>query len=375
MSSATGRVRPERPKRRVNPDGKTVVWIARYTRPDGQRAIWKPTWNRGKGTFARQDDAQRAINEAYDWHENHHGSHAPLTLGDYFATWTQHHPRAERTNITNENRIAHMLDVKLEGKPLRDWPYGELRRRHANGLVDHMLRQEGRAVTGVRNILRSLSAMNEDAITDETAEINFVQGVKVRANDPRCTKPAKAKRIFTFEQMHAFAAKAGAYEPMIRAFSDTGMRLGEVLPLRRTDFDGKTFSVSRTAHEGAVEDGTKTDHGEPVAGREVPCPPALAELIRAMPARIDTDLLFPTHTGKLWRERNFYRDVWEPTREASGMACTPHEFRHSYISHLRAMGVDDADLAKIAGHTIETMIGVYTHSTGKSFDKVRGLIG
>ena len=33
--------------------------------------------------------------------------------------------------------------------------------------------------------------------------------------------------------LHAFAEAAGPYEAMVRVFTDTGMRLGEVLPLRR----------------------------------------------------------------------------------------------------------------------------------------------
>jgi integrase len=107
----------------------------------------------------------------------------------------------------------------------------------------------------------------------------------------------------------------------------------------------------------------------------VPCPPTLGRLLQARPARIDTPLLFPTPTGKLFWERNFYRDVWYRVIQASGIQCTPHEFRHSYLSLLRAEGVDDADLAAIAGHTVETMIGHYTHALGRSFDTVRGLIG
>jgi hypothetical protein len=43
----------------------------------------------------------------------------------------------------------------------------ELRRRHALALVDHMLRVQGRATTGAVGILHALSAMAEDAITDE----------------------------------------------------------------------------------------------------------------------------------------------------------------------------------------------------------------
>lgn len=102
----------------------------------------------------------------------------------------------------------------------------------------------------------------------------------------------------------------------------------------------------RTAHEGEVAEGTKNDHGEVVAGRVAPCPPTLLELIQRAPTRIDTALLFPTPSGRMWRERNFYRDVWEPTRKATGMDCTPHEFRHSWVTLLRAAGVDDADLPR-----------------------------
>lgn len=45
------------------------------------------------------------------------------------------------------------------------------------------------------------------------------------------------------------------------------------------------------------------------------------------------------------------------------------------MSHLRAAGVNDADLAEIAGHRIETMISRYTHPLRRSFDQVRGVIG
>ena len=76
------------------------------------------------------------------------------------------------------------------------------------------------------------------------------------------------------------------------------------------DFDGETLQVRRTAHEGQILEGTKTDHGEPNAGRVVPVPATLAWM------------LFPTPRGRLWRERTFYRDVWNPTQKG-------RRFRHS----------------------------------------------
>jgi integrase len=363
-------MRRESPIRRRYPSGR-AVWVARYTGRDGRHHIAKPTWNKGKGTFDRKADAQLAIDEAYGL------SDRPDTLGAYFAIWTERHPRSERTNATNEHRVGRLIDVEVEGIALKDWPLRELRRRHALVLVDHMLRTEGRATTGAVGILRSLSAMAEDAITDVVCDLNPFKGIRIRASDPRAQKRRRPIRVFSFEEMHRFAKAAGRYEAPVRTFTDTGMRLGEVLPLRPEDFDGETLQVRRTAHEGTILEGTKTDHGEEDAGRVVPVAATLAWMLEA---QINLngpgfELIFTTPRGRLWRERTFYRDVWKPTQEASDLDIRPHECRHSYVTHLRVAGVNDADLAEIAGHRVETMLARYAHAVGGSFDAIRAAVG
>jgi hypothetical protein len=59
-------------------------------------------------------------------------------------------PRTKRTNKTNSDRISCVLGVEIEGRPLREWELDEIRRRQVLALVDHMLREEGRAAQGVR---------------------------------------------------------------------------------------------------------------------------------------------------------------------------------------------------------------------------------
>ncbi len=379
--------RRQSPVRRANPSG-TTVWVARYKGPGGKRRIAKPHWNGGKGTFRFKRDAQRAIDEAV---ERAYGLGITQhdTVESYFQTWTQRHPRAKRTNATNEHRIGRVLDVQLDGRRLGGWRLDELRRRHALELVDHLLREQGRAVQGVRGILGSLSVLCENAIDDEVAGANPFKGLRLRRNDPRARKASRPVKVWSFDQIRAFAAGGRPearraldpplpphnYEALLLIPGLTGLRLGEFIALRRQDFDGEVFTVSRTAHEGEIQAGTKSDHGEPTAGRAVPCPRSLARLIREMPVRIDSDLLFPTPKGKLWRERNFYRDVWYPAQRATGMDPIPHHFRHSYITQLRAAGIDDADLAGVAGHTVETMVGTYTHALGRSHDRIRKVIG
>jgi integrase len=128
-----------------------------------------------------------------------------------------------------------------------------------------------------RSIVRSLSAMVEDAITDEVCDLNPFKGVRIRASDPRAQKKRRPIRVFSFEEMHRFAKAAGPYEALVRTFTDTGMRLGEVLPLRAEDFDGETLQVCRTAHEGVVLDGRRrTTARRALAASSSPRDPRLA---------------------------------------------------------------------------------------------------
>lgn len=348
----------ESPIKRRNPSGD-VRWVARYTGPDGKR--------RSAGTFELKRDAQDAIDAAYET------PRLGATVGEYVKTWTARHPRSERTNRTNDHRVSRVLDVRLEGRRLADWPLAQLRRRQVNDLVDHMLRKQGRSTTGAANVLRALSAMCEDAITDEVAGSNPFKGVRLRSNDPRAIKQARQARVWTFEQMHAFAAKAGEHEPMVRVLADCGLRVGELFALERAHVDlrGGEFKVTGSAWNGRVVGSSREKRHD----RSGPIPPGCLALLRAMPVRIDSPWLFPTPTGRLWRYDNWRRDVWLPAVRAAGFAPTPQEFRHSWNSLLRAAGVDPADLAEMAGHSVQTATERYTHPLRRSYEQVRSVVG
>ena len=361
----------ERPIKRVNPSGE-IVWMARYTGPDGKR--------RKAGTFKLKRDAQDAIDEAYKTPRSRD------TVGSYAADWTRRYSRSEQTDRTNNQRLAAVLDVEIEGRALRNWPLTGLRRRHAVELLDHMLREQGRAVSGARGILSVLSAMVEDAITDEITDANPFKGIRIRESDRRVTKPRREGRIWTFDEMHAFAARAGSYEPMIRMLADCGMRIGELLGLQRElqDLKSGVFRVKGSAWNGRLVESSSTKRHD----RTGPIPPTCLAMLRAMPARIDSPWLFPTpgsqRVGKqgfnrpgglLWRYDNWRRMVWLPTCEAAAMWPTPQEFRASYNTLLLAAGVDRADLADMLGHSEDVNAARYTRALRRSGEQVRAVIG
>lgn len=362
----------ESPIKRVNPSGK-VRWVARYTTPNGDR--------RSAGTFAKQREAQDAIDGAYEQPIVTRG-----TIGQYAADWTARRPRSKRTNQDRDSKLRQVLDVQVEGRAFRDWPLPELRRRHTYDLIDAMLREQGRAASGAANIIRVLSVLAEDAITDELMGTNPFRGVKIRESDPRIVKPKAEKRVWSLKDMHDFAGAAGRYEPMVRMLSDCGLRLGEMLALIRDhqDLKAAVFTVKGTAWNGEYIASSREKRHD----RSGPIPPSCLALLKQWPARLDTRWLFYTpgykRTGKigrdhpggcLWIESNFRRDVWSKAQDKAGINPTPQEFRHSWVTHLRAAGVDGADLAEVAGHSEAVADGVYRHALRRSFDQIREVIG
>jgi integrase len=250
----------------VNPSGEKV-WRARATDRAGRR--------RYLGAFKLKREAQDAIDAAYDTWEK-----APPTrdtVGEYAADWTERHPRSARTNYDRNSKLTRVLDVTIDGRPLRDWPFAELERSHARELVDHMLRHQGRSAAGASAILRVLSTMAEDAIDDRCATVNPFKGVRMRTGDPRVTKAPRETHIWTLGEMHKFAGAAGSRnEPMIRMLSDCGMRVGEMLALRRGLQDLKTgvFRVKGTAWSGTVVETSREknhDREGPIPRARSPC--------------------------------------------------------------------------------------------------------
>ena len=312
-------------------------------------------------------DAQRAIDEAVTQNVPERAS----TVAGYLDRWLETRPRSLRTDRTNEGRIRNILSLELEGLSVGEWDMRELRRRHGNELVAQMLTTQGRSPGGARNILRALSAMFEDAIADGLCETNPWRGVKVRDDDRRAVKKARVLRVWSFEESHAFAQAAGRYEPMIRTLADCGLRIGELFALKRSGLEDGLLLVRGTAWEGELVGSSAEKNHD----RDVPVPPGCMLLLRGMPKRIDSEWLFPTASGKLWRYSNFARQVWQPACVRSGISPTPHELRHSWTTHLRAAGVDPADLADVAGHSVLTATTRYTHPLRRSYDDICEVIG
>jgi integrase len=72
-------------------------------------------------------------------------------------------------------------------------------------------------------------------------------------------------------------------------------------------------------------------------------------------------LVFPSPRGSYWRDSNFNRRVWQPTRDAAGLPdLLFHNLRYFFVSMVRAQGLAAAITEQLVGHADERTHRGYT---------------
>ena len=141
----------------------------------------------------------------------------------------------------------------------------------------------------------------------------------------------------------------------IRIGLDTGMRLNEILNIRKGDIDFE----HRRIHISKAKAGPRD---QPVTAR-------LAIFLRhycdSLPT--GTDWIFPSSSAKSGRT-NTIRKAMRRAVKAAGLdpdVVTPHVLRHTAITHLVQSGIDLPTVKRISGHKTLSMVERYAHANGE----------
>ncbi len=158
-------------------------------------------------------------------------------------------------------------------------------------------------------------------------------------------KSSSIRREATLDERLAYAGKL----PWLDMVIYCGIRPGESGRVRFSDL-----------HEGYMYvDGTKNRN----AKRFVPLPEFLRLELLRLPHSFDNELLFPMRDNK--RSREWLRLVKEVALPPSDLE--PYCFRHSYITDLQnCPGLSQAQIKKIAGHSVPGITDRYTHNREES---------
>lgn len=143
----------------------------------------------------------------------------------------------------------------------------------------------------------------------------------------------------------------------------TGIRLGELLLLKDSDFDTKSSLIKVL--------------GKRKKERIIPYPVSINQLfeqylsIRNIKIDLKTEKLFVTETGKPVYEKLIYRVVNKNLAKVTLLEKkSPHVLRHTYATHLLNNGADLNAVKELLGHSNLAATQVYTHT---SFERLHDI--
>jgi integrase/recombinase XerC len=139
---------------------------------------------------------------------------------------------------------------------------------------------------------------------------------------------------------------------MLSLLYETGIRLSELINLKRSDLDEGRKNV-KVYGKGAKE-------------RLIPIMPQTLKSIldHVIDRPYDSDDLFITDSGKSLYPSFVYRRVnYYLSKVSSLQKCSPHVLRHTFATHLLNNGAELAAVKELLGHASLSSTQVYTHHT------------
>ena len=397
-----------------NDAGKVTAWRAQFR--DGQNR------KRQLGVYRTQSAARRATEEHVADLNADRTPVESMTLGEWMDAWPSRVGRDPRTVATHRARIETYIYPHLAGG--KDRLLTQITRTHLHDIQGALL-ERGLSKTTIDGAISSFSAVLGYALREHRIEANPALSARIDPADTRL-KPSRSRRERRWMPPEEAGALLDAVDPrhwaLVLTPFLTGVRPEELLALRGVDIDAErqlilvhqrvTRHGGRPDKPGVLKPGLKerrrlVREAPDVRGRWALFPRVLhpGRSGRAIQATGDenvvalapSDFLYVTRRtrgtrgeeltdfqkrqGSLWSQRNLYRDVIEPAREAAGIAFTLYDARHTFVSTLMAAGVPVPEVAAYSGHSVgelaavaagdgrlrsQTTLAVYTHATGQA---------
>lgn len=212
-----------------------------------------------------------------------------------------------------------------------------------------------------RNSLRgmrvSLGRVLSWAVACKWLESNPCAGVKL----PRAGKRV-VRTVLKPEQVIGIARRLQEpYATLVLFLAVTGLRIGEAIGIKWSDFDGDVLHVCRTIYEGKP-DTTKTDGSD----RSLPIPALLLERIRSLGGK---EWVFRSRENTPVNPGNALKRYIRPVARELGISLGGwHDFRHTLTTGLLRSGVSAKVVSEILGHSdVQITLDVYDHPEIENF--------
>lgn len=262
-----------------------------------------------------------------------------ITLRQLFNEWLPIHSQAISDSAVKSYYIAfkHISNIS-------DMPISDIHFQHLQNVINSM-HVKGLSYSSCKKVRTLLNQLFNYAIIKDYPITNYAQHLNLGPNIPTIKR-----RVFTRQQINKLWDIDTSYSHMILILLYTGLRIGELLNLRKQDINRRSsYLIVRHA---------KTKAGE---GRIIPIHHRIIQLIELL--YIDTDdYLFAISYTTF---RKHFKDIMKQ------LNCkhTIHDTRHTFASLLDAVAPPNA-LRSLLGHKQgDITTRVYTHKTIRELRK------
>jgi integrase len=180
---------------------------------------------------------------------------------------------------------------------------------------------------------------------------------------PHSNKVARQRVILSVEDVKAIAHGLNEpYATLVLFLAVTGVRVGEAIGIKWTDFDGDSLRISRTVYEG--KEGTPKSKS---SNRQLPIPPELVKRMNALDKQ--GEYIFHSHAGTAINAGNVLKRYLHPAANRCGIQLSGwHDFRHTVATHMLRDGSSPKVVSGILGHAdVGITLEVYEHTDATGF--------
>jgi integrase len=134
-----------------------------------------------------------------------------------------------------------------------------------------------------------------------------------------------------------------------------GFRPGEIMGLLRNDFDGQEWHVHQQIVRGLRVESTKTGHR-----RKVYIPLWVRQVMKSMPARIDSPYFFVNEDGGFFKDTRRFNRAWKKAHDKKQIRYRiPYCCRHTRAAELLSKGTLPGKCAQQLGHSLAVFYNTY----------------
>lgn len=270
-----------------------------------------------------------------------------ITFGELFERWKTEHFKNLSKNTTKGYRTCSGYC-----KPIFNMKVKDIRTIHLQNLINSINKNHG-----TLKIMKSLfNQVFKLAMELDIIQKDYSKYLKIGKH-----VTIQQKSIFTDDEIDLLWNNLGKfkYADTVLIMIYTGMRIGELLNLKKEDID--LIQQTITVRE------SKTTAGQ---NRVIPIHPRINDLIQNRYEYSKSDYLVNNVKNDGGVTYNHYNEnLFIPLMRKLDMKHTPHDCRHTFATRLNDAGGNATSIKKMIGHESFTLTEkIYTH---KRIDELR----